>query len=79
MEAWTLYLIVQSTNRGRIGQQSVKNGIQASGTQGSPSCYHARVTYNHPPLMLQCGNWNITILTSNLRIGGFKQKTLLTG
>jgi len=37
-----------------------------------------RVTYNHPPLMLQCGNWNITILTSNLKIGGFKQKTSVT-
>jgi len=23
MEAWTLYLIVESTDRGRIGQQSV--------------------------------------------------------
>lgn len=37
-----------------------------------------RVTGDHSPLMLQCGNWNITILTSNLKIGGFERKTSVT-
>ncbi|KAG5568630.1 hypothetical protein H5410_064360 [Solanum commersonii] len=92
MEAWTLYLIVESTNRGRISQQSVvlmdyeelhiheeiarrqrnkgidkivsarldrfliqKNGIQALGTQGSPSCHHAQSEHNNSYFKFE--NW----------------------
>lgn len=44
----------------------------------SPSCHHAQWDYQSLTLMLQCGNRNTTILTSNSRIGGFEQKTMVT-